>query len=292
MKIKLIYPYSTTIGLQFQSFQFKNRFRLKHELQLQTQFEDPLVGNVEPDDNDGIRAVIELNYQIDQQQTHSLHYQISSYSTVYLKSQFTNVGQINGIYNPRQYLRYSNWEQYSLHLGYEYKNFSIEYNFKSFYHEPKIRFMYQIPFPWTYFEDITCTQLPSQAKPKKPIIAELAMLETSDEAFAEEEEPKIMNIDNIHQFSLSPLQILEDRECVVEARDFKQTSHPHLQSSNSMLVKSISSTNIAEESFVVSNCNSCLVWYLILAFSVGIGVGIGFKTYLYRIYKWLKNKFD
>ena len=286
MKIKLIYPYTTTIGFQFQSFQFKNRFRLKHEVQLQTQLQDPLFGELEQNDDGEIQPVIEPNYQIDQQQTHSLHYQISSYSTVYLKSQFTNVGEINQIYNPRQYLRYSNWEQYSLHLGYEYKNFAIEYNFKSFYREPKIRFIYQMPFPWTYFKDITCTQLPSQAKPKKSIIAELSMLETVEEPF--EEQPKIIDIDNIHQFRLSPIEMPADMECVVEA---SETNSTHLKHSNSMLIKSIPMTGIAEETFVISNSNSNLVWDVVLAFSIGIGVGISFQTYSYRIYKWLKNRF-
>ena len=286
MKIKLIYPYTTTIGFQFQSFQFKNRFRLKHEVQLQTQLQDPLFGELEQNDDGEIQPVIEPNYQIDQQQTHSLHYQISSYSTVYLKSQLTNVGEINGIYNLRQYLRYSNWEQYSLHLGYEYKNFAIEYNFKSFYREPKIRFIYQMPFPWTYFKDITCTQLPSQAKPKKSIIAELSMLETVEEPF--EEQPKIIDIDNIHQFRLSPIEMPADMECVVEA---SETNSTHLKHSNSMLIKSIPMTGIAEETFVISNSNSNLVWYIVLAFSIGIGVGISFQTYSYRIYKWFKNRF-
>ena len=290
MKIKLIYPYTTTIGFQFQSFQFKNRFRLKHEIQLQTQLEDPLFGELEQNDDGEIQPVLEPKYQIDQQQTHSLHYQISSYSTVYLKSQFTNVGEINEIYNPRQYLRYSNWEQYSLHLGYEYKNFAIEYNFKSFYREPKIRFLYQMSFPWKYFQDITCIQLPSQIKPKKSIIVELSMLETLDESF--DEEPKIIHIDNIHQFGLSPLEIPEDMECVVEASDSSQINHHDTQHSNSMLVKSIPMTGIAEETFVVSNSNLALVWYLVLAFFIGIGVGISFQTYSSRIYKWLKNRFS
>ena len=290
MKIKLIYPYTTTIGFQFQSFQFKNRFRLKHELQLHTQLEDPLFGELEQNDNGEIQPVIDPRYQIDQQQTHSLHYQISSYSTVYLKSQFTNVGEINGIYNPRQYLRYSNWEQYSLHLGYEYKNLAIEYNFKSFYREPKVRFMYQMSFPWTYFKDITCIKLPSQVKSKKPIIVELSMVEVLDESI--EEEPKIIHIDNIRQFRLSPLQIPEDMECLVEASDSSQTNHNDTQHSNSMLVKSIPMTGIAEETFVISNSKLALVWYIVLAFSIGIGVGISFQTYSSRIYKWLKNRFS
>ena len=286
MKIKLIYPYTTTIGLQFQSFQFKNRFRLKHEIQLHTQIEDPLFGELEQNDDGEIQPVIEPKYQIDQQQTHSLHYQISSYSTVYLKSQFTNVGEINGIYNPRQYLRYSNWEQYSLHLGYEYKNFAIEYNFKSFYREPKVRFIYQMSFPWTYFKDITCIKLPSQVKSKKPIIVELSMIEVLDEAI--EEEPKIIHIDNIRQFRLSPIEIPEASECVVDTSDFNQTNHPQIESSNPISVKL---TGIAEETFMISNSNSNLVWYLVLAFVIGIGVGISFKTYSSQIYKWLKNKF-
>ena len=292
MKIKLIYPYTTTIGFQFQSFQFKNRFRLKHEIQLQTQLEDPLFGELEQNDDGEIQPVIEPRYQIDQQQTHSFHYQISSYSTVYLKSQFTNVGEINGIYSPIQYLRYSNWEQYSLHLGYEYKNFAIEYNFKSFYREPKVRFIYQMPFPWTYFKDITCIQLPSQIKPKKSIIAELSMLETVEEPFEDfEEESKIIDIRNIQQFELSPIEMQKDIECVVHASDFRQTNHTP-QDSNSTLVKSISMTGIAEEAFVISNSNSALVWYLVLVFCIGIGVGISFQTYSSRIYKWLKNRFS
>lgn len=79
-----------------------------------------------------------------------------------------------------QYLKYSNWEQYSLHLGHEYRNFAIEYNFKSFYREPKVRFIYQISFPCTYFKDITCTQLPFRAKPNKPIVGGLPIPETSN----------------------------------------------------------------------------------------------------------------
>nr|YP_009306324.1 hypothetical protein [Derbesia sp. WEST4838]AOP19228.1 hypothetical protein [Derbesia sp. WEST4838] len=289
MKIKIIYPYTTTLGFQFQSFQFKNRFRLRHELQLQTQLEDPLFGELEQNDNGEIQPVIEQNYQLDQQQTHSLHYQISSYSTVYLKSQFTNVGEINGIYNPKQYLRYSNWEQYSLHLGYEYKNFAVEYNFKSFYREPKVRFVYQIPFPWTYFKDITCTKILSQTKTKKPIIAELVMLETSDKVF--EEESKIINIENIHQFELSPIEIPEDMESIIDSSDSIQTNPNHFQHYKPILVKSRPITGIAEETFMISNSNSALVWYLFLAFSIGIGVGIGFKKYFYQISKWVKNKF-
>ena len=290
MKIKLIYPYTTTIGFQFQSFQFKNRFRLKHEIQLQTQLDDPLFGELEQNDDGEIQPVIEPKYQIDQQQTHSFHYQISSYSTVYLKSQFTNVGEINGIYNPRQYLKYSNWEQYSLHLGYEYKNLAIEYNFKSFYREPKIRFIYQLPFPWTYFKDITYIQLPSQVKPKKPSIVEISMLEPFDESF--EEEPKIIHIENINQFELSPLKIPEDVECLANASYFMQTNHHDTRHSNSKLVKSIPMTGIAEETFVIANSNSALVWYLVFSFFIGIGMGISFQTYSSRILKWLKNRFS
>jgi hypothetical protein len=51
-------------------------------------------------------------------------------------------------------------------------------------------------------------------------------------------------------------------------------------------------TGIAGETFVLSNSNLALVWYLVLAFCIGIGVGISFQTYCSRIYKWLKNRFS
>lgn len=102
------------------------------------------------------------------------------------------------------------------------------------------------------------------------------MLETLDDSFGEES--KIIHIDNIYQFGLSPIEIPKDIECVLDTSDLRQTNH-HIQHSNSMLVKSIPMTDIAEKTFVISNFNSSLFWYLILAFCIGIGVGISFQTY-------------
>ena len=42
--------------------------------------------------------------------------------------------------------------------------------------------------------------------------------------------------------------------------------------------------------FVISNNHLGIGWPIILAFSLGIGIGVGFKVYSYRIYKWLFGK--
>lgn len=141
-----------------------------------------------------------------------------------------------------------------------------------------------MPFSWTYFKDIPCTQLTSPAKPKKLIIVELSMVEISDEPF--EEGPNIIDINNLNQFELSPIEPKENGEVRVET--FSQTEHPQF---SEMLMRSTPINSIAEETFVISNSNSGLAYYLILAFSIGIGVDLSFKLYSSQIAKWFKNRF-
>ena len=291
MFIKLIHPYSNTIGIQCQSFNYKNRFRLKHELQLQTELVDTLIAEIiENEDpyiiqNAPYEAFIQLNYQYDQQQTHSIHYQISKYSSVYVKAQFTNIGIINDLYNPIHYIQASNWKQYSLHFGYEYKNFVIEYNFKSNYTEPKIRFMYKMEFPWAYFKHMASMKLSEkELEPKENI-----EVYTQDAAVSNQSDG--IEIEHLNQFEWKPIdaadQALVEAETLARNETFEQRGSEQIQ-----LQPMISSMRIADELFVSQSGNDTTVGMMVIPFLIGVGVGISLTKPLEQLYRWCKKRID